>query len=234
MRAAAILATALALGAAGCSATPPAAARATPAALPSALPLPATWTTHADRAQGFAVATPDAWDVAVRDSPTLPADLDAVGKNSPELAAFFKKALDSNPDLSLVAADPRSVAQGFAANANVMTANLGAVAGAPALADVVEAKLTRLRTEAAVSQPVRHSNARLAGQPAVRLDYTLKAGDQDIVVRSYLLVVDRGGQRRRLELTMGAPGEQGTAGTFDSIALSFSVTAATRGGAGLP
>jgi hypothetical protein len=181
------------------------------------------WSSHGDAAHGFRVGIPDSWDVIVRDSPSFGADMDGVSRHSPELQGFFQRAMASNSELRLLAADSRSIAQGFAANVNVMSSDLGPSAGAPTLGELAQAKLIRLRKETAIpAGSVKGVDARLSGHPAARFDYALRAGDQDIAVRSYLLVFDLRGRRTRLELTMAAPGDPGN---FDTIARSFAVTA---------
>ena len=218
-----LLAATVAAGVAGCSspvATPTPTRSQTPSPSPSAVPLPAMWTVHTDQGESFSIATPDAWDYVIRDSSSFASDLDAVGKHSPELQTYFKKSIDANSELRLIAADPRSLTGGFAANVNVMRSDLGALARAPTLAELGAAKLTRLRNEGAVQLPVQHTDDTLAGRAAVRFDYALKAADQTVTVRSYVIVFDRGGRRTMLELTMGAPGDQAT-GIFDTAARSF-------------
>ena len=217
----------VALGASlgGCSSTAQQPPLASPSPAVSAAPLPDMWTVHADPSEHFSVATPEAWDFLLRDSPSFVADLEAVGKHSPELQAYFKKAMETNAELRLVAADGRSLAGGFAANVNVMRSDLGAVSRAPTLGELATAKVTRLGNEAAVMLPVKRADVRVAGRPAVRIDYQLKAGDHTVSVRSYLLVMEHGGQRAMLELTMGAAADQAAA-TFDGIASSLTLPGA--------
>lgn len=188
-------------------------------------PVPAMWTAHPDPGQGFTVATPDAWEVATRDSPTFAADLDTVGRHSPELQRFFKASLDANPELRLISADPRSLAHGFANNVNVISSDLGLGAAAPTLRELAQAKQTRLGHESGVKGPVKRAADRLAGHPAERFDYGLKLADQVVSVRSYLVVLERGGRRASLELTMAAPPD-GATGIFDPITRTFNLSGA--------
>ncbi|GAC1333104.1 MAG: hypothetical protein NVSMB17_13080 [Candidatus Dormibacteria bacterium] len=212
-------------GVTGCSQGAKPAPRPSLSPLPTAVatvsvPLPGMWTVHPDPAQGFSVVTPDAWDFVLRDSPTLAADLDAVGKHSPELQAYFVKAAQANAELRFVAADARSLEGGFAANANVVASDLGSRAAAASLGELSQAKVKRLRADPAVSSTLKLVATTLSGHPASRIDYELNTGGGTVTVRSYLAVVDQGGRRRLFELTIGAPGEQATS-VFDTIAGSF-------------
>lgn len=176
-----------------------------PSPSPASTPLPDMWGTYADRRQGFSVAVPTAWDVVARDSPTFAADIKTVSDQSTDLGRYFTDSFAKNDQLRLLAADPRTLQQGFAANVNVMISDLGADATAPTLDDVVRAKVKRLSTAAEVGKPLLRRSDRLSGLDAVRLDYTLNANGTPVQVRSLVAEWERSGRRFLVELTMGAP-----------------------------
>lgn len=209
---------------AGCGT--PTVAISKPSPRPSVAPqaVPALWSVHADSAQGYALAFPDAWDFVFRDSKTLDADLKAVRSQSPELGKYFSDGFAKNDQLRLIAADPRSLQAGFAVNVNVMVGDLGSAPSAPTLDELTKAKLKVLTKQQDVGQPVKRTNAGLAGLPAARLDYTLSAGGNSIEVRSYVTTIDRDGRRFVALLTMGEP-VGGTSTTFDDLARGFLVFA---------
>ena len=174
-----------------------------PSASPSAIALPGGWTLRSDRPQGYSLALPSGWDYVVRDSRSYTAELQAVSRNSPELAGYFKQSLSADAQVRFIAADSSSLLSGFAANVHVMTSDLGPLGSAPSLKDLADAKVKLLSGQASVARPVKRAPDRLSGQPAVRLDYSL-AGSTSPMVRSYLVVVQRGGRGYEYELTMGA------------------------------
>jgi hypothetical protein len=176
-----------------------------PAPSAPATPLPDMWRSIPDKKAGFSVALPTSWDVVTRDSPTFDADLKAVGDQGPELAKYFTDAFGKNDQLRLLGADPRTLPQGFAANINVMTSDLGTTADAPTLDDVAKAKAKSLAAAAGVQKPVLRQADKMSGLGAVRFDYTLTANGTAVQVRSLVATVERGGRRFLVELTMGAP-----------------------------
>jgi hypothetical protein len=220
-----------AVAAAGCTGFP---ARRAPVGSPATAGSPAPASSaavtapqvalHADPVSGFALAVPDAWDAVVRGAPGFATEIEVVGRHSPELKAYFQKSLAGDPELRLIAADSRSLAGGFATNANVSASDLGAPARAPGLQDLAAAKLRRLQAESAVVMPLSRHDDRLGGRAAMRFDYSLKVGDAVVNVRTYLVIVERTGRRQLLALTMGASPDQAAA-TFAGIAGSFRVTA---------
>lgn len=168
-------------------------------------PLPAMWGTYADQRQGYSVALPTSWDVVTRDSPTFAANIKTISDQSTDLGTYFTDSFAKNDQLRLLAADPRTLPQGFAANVNVMISDLGADATAPTLDDVVKAKVKRLSAAAEVGKPLLRHNDRLSGLGAVRLDYTLTVNRTSVRVRSLVVEIERKGRQLLVELTMGAP-----------------------------
>jgi hypothetical protein len=217
----ALLALAGVLTLAACS-TPTAGTSQQPRSLPSVTPqaVPALWSVHADSAQGYALAFPDAWDFVFRDSRTLDADLKTVRNQSPEMGKYFSDGFAKNDQLRLIAADPRSLQAGFAVNVNVMVGDLGSASAAPTLDELTAAKLKLLGQQQDVGKPVKRSAVKLAGLPAARLDYTLSAGGLSVEVRSFVATFERGGRRYVAVLTMGEPAG-GTSTTFDDLARGF-------------
>jgi hypothetical protein len=208
----------------GCSSTSPRSA-ASPSPRPSPSPpppVPDRWSTHFDIDQGFSVPFPDAWDFAFRDSSVFDADLKTLGRRSPELAAFFRRSFTANPQLRLLAADSRGLPRGFASNVNVITSDLGTPPNAATLEELTTAKLKYLRQQPAVISAVTRTPDRLAGRPAVRLDYNLKAGEVTVQVRSLLAIVPRGKRNFMFELTMGTPAEE-VATNFDVMIQHFAL-----------
>ena len=188
----------------------------------SATPLASGWRLHADNGQGYLVAFPDAWAFVFRDSTTLDADLKAVDSQSPELATYFRSSMAGVEQLRLVAADPRSLVNGFATNVNVMSSDVGNAASAPSLDALAAAKVKHLATDRTVAGPVKQAPGSIAGHPAVVIDYGVLAGARTARVRSYLLVVARGSERFLYEVTMGALPDAADA-TFVPLAASFAV-----------
>jgi hypothetical protein len=191
----------LALGA--CSTT---ATSSPQAALPSPSPTapPDMWSVHRDARQGFSVATPDAWELVTRDSPSFDADIRTVSAHSPELGQYFADSFVKHDQLRLLAADPATLQQGFATNINVMISDLGVTAGAPSLQDATRAKVKRLGAAPDLGRVLQQHRDRLSAMDAVRLDYVITAGAGAVQVRSLLATVERGGRRYLVELTMGA------------------------------
>ena len=219
------------LGFAACSASPQATTPLPgPGASGLATPLPPAYTLRTDGAQGFSLGVPDAWDYVVRDSATFEADLRTVAQHSPELAAYFRQSFTSDAQVRLLAADSRSVATGFTANVQVMASDLGPAASAPSLTELADAKVRRLTQETTVTHPVKRTADHLSGLPAVRIEYTLAGAANNPVIRSYLVVVVRGGRRYEYELTMGALGEAaGT--TFENLGRLFTLFTPTTASA---
>ena len=191
-----------------------------PSPSPAATAAPEGWTLRRDGLQGYSLAIPDAWDFVIRDSPTFDADLQAVNQHSLELSAYFRQSLTSDAQVQFIAADSRSLQAGFAANVHVMTSDLGRVGSAASLTALVDAKVKLLSAQASVVQPVQRAPDHLSGQPAVRLEYSLAGTANSPLVRSYLVVLQRGGRDYEYELTMGAlPGAATT--TFATLSQFF-------------
>ncbi len=215
----AVLAIAL-MAAAACAG--PAAKTGTPVspAARTSASLPTGWSSHSDTGQGFAIAYPDAWDASFRDSATLDADLKTVAAHSPELGSYFADAFKKDDQLRLLAADSRTLAQGFAANVNVMISDLGDARSAPSLGDVAGAKARHLGAQPGVGKTLVRTRSRLADNDAVRFDYPLSSAGATAQVRSVITEVDHGGRRLLVELTMGAP--SAVAGfAFDDMVGNF-------------
>jgi hypothetical protein len=208
----------------GCSSSQTA-TRATPRPSGSATPsggLDAGWILHADNAGGFAVAFPDAWALAMSDSPTLSDDLAAIAAQQAELGAFFTTAFASSKTTGLVllAADPRTVASGFTTNASVFRSDLGPAAQAPDLEGITQGKLGALNKDSTITGTIDRRHVQLGGQDASRIAYVFKSGGTSVEVASYLLVVDLGKNRLEYELTIGSAIAD-YAQLFDKVAATF-------------
>ena len=221
---------------AACSSTTP---RPVPRPSPSPSPSPAAvappegWTLRGDGFQGYSLAIPDAWDYVVRDSPTFDADLQAVNQHSPELGAYFKQSMSSDAQVQFIAADSRSLPAAFATTVHVMTSALGPLGPAARLKELVDAKVKLLSAQASVVHPVRRTPDHLSGQPAVRLEYALAGSANNPLVRSYLVVVQRGGRAYEYELTMGALPDAATI-TFATLSQFFKLVPPVRGSPSAP
>ena len=212
------------------SSTPSAVPRPVPSPSPSSSSIapPEGWTLRSDALQGYSLAVPDAWDYVVRDSPTFDADLQAINQHSPELGAYFKQSLSSDAQVQFIAADSRSLQTGFAANLHVMTSDLGPVGSAASLKDLVDAKVKLLSAQASVVQPLHRAPDHLSGQPAVLLEYSLAGSANIPLVRSYLVVLQRGGRGYEYELTMGALPDAASI-TFATLSQFFRLVPPARG-----
>lgn len=196
----------------------------TPSPVPSGELQPG-WSRVDDPLAGFSIGLPDSWDRAVLDSPSFDADIAAIAGRNADLARFVSDAFKNAKDrrLKLLAADPRSAAAGFATNANVMVTDLGAPAKAPGLTDLANAKLGTLRADASVIQPPVARRRTLPAGQSVQVTYAFDVGDRKVFVVTYLLVDDRGGFRRYIQLTLGTTSDDHDA-LFESFVASFQVT----------
>jgi hypothetical protein len=173
---------------------------------------------------GFAVAFPDTWEKAQRDSPTIVADLAAIDAHAPDLGPYFRANLTagSTTGLALLAADPSSLTLGYATNLAVFRSSVGTVAAAPDLDGVRRAKIRALGTDNTIDGAVRQQRVRLGGVDAERIAYAFKAGTRSVDVVAYLLLVDVGKQRVEYELTIGGTSTD-HARVFDKISSSFTL-----------
>jgi hypothetical protein len=163
------------------------------------------WSLHKDPGAGFAIAFPDAWARAQRDSRTLAADLSAIDHKTPELGPYFHDnvKVGSATGPALLAADPLSLSLGYATNLAVFRSDVGAIAAAPDLDGVRRAKVRALSQDSSIVGAISQQQVRLGGVDAQRLAYGFKAGTRSVHVVAYLLLVDRGKQRYEYELSMG-------------------------------
>ena len=198
---------------------------ARPSASPSASPgggLDSGWILHADVSAGFAVAFPDAWVVAMTDSPTQAADIAQITTTQQDLGAYFVTAFASSKTtgLALLAADPRTVPSGFTSNASVFRSDLGPSGKAPDLDAITLGKLAALNKDSTISGTVDRRHVQLHGNQASRIAYVFKSGGKSVEVVSYLMVKDIGKNRIEYELTIGsAIPDYGP--LFDKVAASF-------------
>jgi hypothetical protein len=211
----------------GCSSSP-ASTKATPGPSGSASPriaFDAGWTLHADNVGGFAVAFPDTWVEAMRDSPTLADDLATINVQQPDLGRFFINAFDSSKTTGLVllAADPSTLASGFTTNAGVFRLDLGPPDRAPDLDAITRAKVHAVGKDGTVVGTIDHRTVRISGHDASRIAYVFKSGSQSVEVASYLLLVDRGKSRLEYELTIGSAAAD-YARLFAKVAASFALS----------
>jgi hypothetical protein len=182
------------------------------------------WSQHKDAGARFAVAFPDAWVKAQRDSPTLAADLDAIDHRSPELGPYFRDNLKAGSATGpvLLAADPLSLPLGYATNLAVFRSDVGTVAAAPDLEGASRAKVRALTQDRSIVGAVTQQRVRLGGVGAERLAYGFKTGTRSVHVVAYLLLADADQHRYEYELSMGGAITD-YAQVFDRIASSFTL-----------
>ena len=198
----------LSVGLSGCSLPNVSLTRASPSPPhKSAKPtgLDAGWSLHNDVGAGFAIAFPDAWEKAQRDSPTLAADLAALDHRAPDLGPYFRDNLkaDSIAGPALLAADPASLPLGYVTNLAVFRSDVGTIAAAPDLEGVRRAKVRALSQDPTIAGTVTQERVHLGGVDAQRIAYGFKAGPRSVHVVAYLLLADTGKHRYEYELSMG-------------------------------
>ena len=186
---------------------------------------PEGWTEHKEGREGFAVALPASWQKVDADSEMLAGALEALRRQSPELASLLANAGGSlaSSELRFLAFDlgAESLADGFPANLSVLRRPVGAHMS---LEEFGTSNVRELGRVAQVCGPVQRETVRLPAGEALRLRYQLSVDSRegsrfDRCLTQFLLV--RGRQGYILTFSTVPAGQEKYEPIFEQIGRSF-------------
>jgi hypothetical protein len=192
--------------------------------------LDAGWSSHADAAQGYAIAFPDTWSFVFRDSPTFDADIKTISTSAADLGKYFSDAFSKGQagGVRLIAAEPRSLQSGFVTNMSVLKTDLGDPASAPDVDAVAASKRALISKNQTLQGDVKEERTQLPAGTAELISYSIKPADADVAVSTYLMTADFPGRRVLYEVIIGT-NVKDSASLFDRIARSFRLLPAAPG-----